>query len=89
MPKHLDTDSLTTLINALSQYREDLSGNRTLIAEAADACDAVMGGDALSQKYVSRIDEVLAQIDATAVIAEQIQASLSEELRRAVDLYES
>lgn len=89
MANNLDTDSLELMIREMGQYIEMLHANRNKIAAAATACDTVLGGDALSQKYVSRIEEVVMHLDQTAVIAREIQVSLQEELRRAMMLYES
>lgn len=85
--KYLDTDSLTLLINEMSKYCDSLTAQRIVLQEAGTACDAVLGGEAISKKYVSRIEEVLEAIDNVRNMAEQVQDSLNNELRHAMEIY--
>lgn len=83
MSKYVDPDALITMIQELQKYREDLSNETAYIANSADYCDAVLGEDEISKKYISRIGELVDQLNAVQNMAYDVQLALQNDLRHA------
>ena len=80
MPKYVDTDSLITMINELQRYREDLNEETLFIANTTDYCKAVLGEDEICKAYITRIDDLVFQLNAVQNFAYEVQCDLQTEL---------
>ena len=84
----LDINSLNAIIKAVQTYQGELETNRCILVNAANACDAAMGSDAISAKHISNLYAALDELKKTAELAEDVAAALIEDRRRAVAVYE-
>lgn len=85
--RYLDTESMIYLINEVTNYQESLANHRMVLQNAAITCDAVLGGEAISKKYVTRVAEVVEAIDIVKEMVEHLKTVLSKELQHAIDIY--
>ena len=86
--QQLDIESLDALIKAVNDYLEELNTNRAILVNAADACDAAMGSDAIAKKHIGNLKVTLAELEKTAKLAAEVSAELIEDRNQAMDVLE-
>ena len=80
MSQYTQTESLSRMITALAQYIDELAADRAVLSEAAAACEAVLGNDDLSKKYVSQLEALHQDVMAVQSAAEQMHNDLNGQL---------
>lgn len=89
MGKQLEIESLEGLITAVNKYRELLMQHTKTLNNACNICDQAMGQDAISAKYIERLEEAIKKLDSTASLAANVAEALMDDLRRAQEIAES
>ena len=82
----LDSESITMLIKAVRNYIGELNESKKLLMNAAEVCDAAMGSDDLSKKYITQLSESLKEIDEVAIVAADIIEQLEKDYYKADDI---
>ena len=88
MGKHLVIESLDTLIKAVQEYQEELMVDWKILINAANACDAAMGSDDYSKKYIAKLYEALEELQKTAGLTSKVAEALIADRRAALATYE-
>ncbi|MCM1540573.1 MAG: hypothetical protein NC121_04865 [Blautia sp.] len=81
--RFLEVESLQTLINAVSNYLEELGVSYNFLAEAANVCQMAMGSDEIAMKQINRMYEALEGLRVAALTAQEVAQDMQTSLMQA------
>lgn len=78
MPGVTRIEDLQALLKAIKEYKEVLNENFVILKNAANACDATMGSDELSQRHIGNLNEALKELAKATQIAEEATQAVAK-----------
>lgn len=87
--KNVDTEALDRAAQALGNYIADVQQNIKKMKDAAVDCKDNMGGDAVSEMAVSRLESCAAELSKTIGDAQELQKKIIDRKRAIEDSYGS
>lgn len=84
--KQMDTEAMKGLIKKLDDYMTNLSADIKILTDAANACDQVMGSDAIAQKYIGKLNGAIDNLQRVVYKANEVSDAVQDDLNRALDV---
>lgn len=77
----LSTDSVRSLIQAVSDYQSEILLQKQFLLNAANVCDQTLGSDPISKRKIDRLEQALVTLDhSTDYIIEEGLRALTADL---------
>ena len=79
-------EDLQAFMKAIQEYKYVLDENFVILRNAANACDATMGSDELSQRHIGNLEESLKELTKAAQIAEEAAQAVAKAIKKYGDI---
>ena len=88
MKENANIEDINKLINAFTEYRNELYDYGNILVNAATVCEVAMGSDDVIRKYIDRLKVCLASLEKTMKVAENIAEVITNDRDNLIKIYE-
>lgn len=79
MSKYTDPAAVHSMMMAVNEYKENLAVNIQWIRTIYANCDAILGQDIINYRYISRLTEVIADLEQAYRVATDLEEGLKRD----------